>query len=251
MVKQAQFVMVPRELFTDQQVSAHAIAVYGALATYANRDRSAYPSHKSIAKRSRCSESTVKRALCDLQHAGWVTITSRHSSNGDQTSNDYTLALTPQVTEDRPQATQDRPARSHRTDPQVAQTYELEPFNLDPYDLEDTRKLITEAFISKAPDPKHFDFRREGTAISKCVMRAQEEGADAADWARRFLNTAYSLVRSGAGVWKGQPFLPTIVMAGGLYPRIIDAMRASEEERLDESMLELIAATDFEGNRPR
>ena len=60
------------------------------------RDRSdaegkCWPGIKTIASDMNLSRSTVKRALADLERAGYLTKISRYRSNGSSTSNLYAL----------------------------------------------------------------------------------------------------------------------------------------------------------------
>jgi hypothetical protein len=70
------------------------MAVLLAIADSADKDSGeAWPSQRTIAKRSRQTERSVRNALSRLQADGWLTCEARTRPNGSRTSNVYTLNL--------------------------------------------------------------------------------------------------------------------------------------------------------------
>lgn len=68
------------------------IAVYTVLCMYAdNQTKSSNPKLSTIADKSRCSESVARRALNNLQQAGYIEARKRADKYGRQTSNQYVL----------------------------------------------------------------------------------------------------------------------------------------------------------------
>jgi len=72
-----------------------AVAVYMYLYDRANKDRQCYPAILTIAYELKLSRSTVKRALDDLQKAGYIVRESRFRQKGGNSSNLYTLKMPP------------------------------------------------------------------------------------------------------------------------------------------------------------
>ena len=74
---------------------ARAIMVYQYLSDRAGKEKQCYPSIRRIAADLSISESTVKRALKDLESAGYISRTNRNRRYADKsygkTSNLYTL----------------------------------------------------------------------------------------------------------------------------------------------------------------
>jgi len=83
------FNMIPRSLYADKEVNPLSIVVYGALCSFADEEGVCWPSHKTIAKEANVSESTVKRALRQLEKKGFVFSEKRFDSNGSLTSKVY------------------------------------------------------------------------------------------------------------------------------------------------------------------
>lgn len=98
------------------------------LANYANEDALAYPSHATLAKKARCGESTVRRALDALEAAGLIRREKRITSKG-QTSNGYVLLLRPKATASRVSKTNTPPVQNGH--PWVSKM-DTEPSNLEP-----------------------------------------------------------------------------------------------------------------------
>ena len=68
-----------------------AIAVFMYLYDRANKDMQCYPSIATIAYELNLSDSTVKRAIADLNKAGYLTKEHRFRHKGAKSSNLYTL----------------------------------------------------------------------------------------------------------------------------------------------------------------
>ena len=68
-----------------------AISVYRYLADRANKDGICWPSISTIAKDLKLSESTTRRAICDLRKAGLIQTEQRHRENGGNSSLQYKL----------------------------------------------------------------------------------------------------------------------------------------------------------------
>lgn len=77
------------------ELPSRAVSVYMYLADRANKDGQCYPAIPTIAYETKLSRSTVKRALDDLQRAGFLTRESRYRGKGGNSSNLYTLKMPP------------------------------------------------------------------------------------------------------------------------------------------------------------
>lgn len=77
------------------ELPSRAVAVYMYLYDRANKDGQCYPAIPTIAYELKLSRSTVKRALDDLQKAGFLIRESRYRTKGGNSSNLYTLKMPP------------------------------------------------------------------------------------------------------------------------------------------------------------
>ena len=79
------------------ELGVYGIAVYTALATYAGRDETAYPSYKTLADAVGCSRRKAIDAIKDLERLGWIKVEKRHTTDNPQlqSSNLYTLLPCP------------------------------------------------------------------------------------------------------------------------------------------------------------
>lgn len=96
--RKRRFVQVTREVIHNEAklTKPAEIAVYAVLCMYAdNDDKTSHPSIATIAKKSRCSERAVHRALTTLRDAGYIEIINRTDHNGFRTSNQYVLLDVP------------------------------------------------------------------------------------------------------------------------------------------------------------
>lgn len=66
-----------------------AVAVYMYLKDRTNGDGVCWPAIPTIASDLHISESTVRRALADLERAGWLEKSARYRENGSSSSNCY------------------------------------------------------------------------------------------------------------------------------------------------------------------
>lgn len=72
-------------------VGAYGIAVYSALARYADRDGRAFPSYNKLAEQLHMSRTKVIATIKLLEQHGLITIDQRLDEHGDPASNEYTL----------------------------------------------------------------------------------------------------------------------------------------------------------------
>ena len=89
------FAIIP-EWVLFAEISPQAVRLYGVLRRYADRDGSCFPSRKRLASDLRMdSTKPVDRALKELVTIGAITITHRHTEQGDLQSNLYTVLSSP------------------------------------------------------------------------------------------------------------------------------------------------------------
>lgn len=78
-------------IYADTDLPHRAIAVYMYLRDRANKSGECWPGIKTIGADLNLSRSTVKRALKDLEHNGYLKKILRYRTNGSYTSNLYRL----------------------------------------------------------------------------------------------------------------------------------------------------------------
>lgn len=76
------------QIFRDD-LSFAAQSIYRYLRYRQGKNPYCYPTHKRIAADTKCSVSTVKRAINELVKAGYIEKKNRRRSNGTKTSNLY------------------------------------------------------------------------------------------------------------------------------------------------------------------
>lgn len=79
-----------REVYLDD-LPHRAVSVYLYLSDRADKQGTCFPGMKRIALDLKLSVSTVKRALTDLEAAGYIQKQNRFRTNGGKSSNEYTL----------------------------------------------------------------------------------------------------------------------------------------------------------------
>lgn len=78
------------KIYRDTEISDKSVLVYLYLCDRANRkDKSCFPSMRTISRDLNLSLSTVKRALQELIKRGYVKKENRFRENGGKTSNKY------------------------------------------------------------------------------------------------------------------------------------------------------------------
>ena len=78
-------------IYADTLLPPRAVSVYMYLKDRSNSAGSCWPGIKTIASDMKLSRSTVKRALADLEKAGYLRILPRYRENGSSTSNLYSI----------------------------------------------------------------------------------------------------------------------------------------------------------------
>lgn len=92
--RKRRFVQVTHEVIRNERklTKPVEIAVYAVLCMYAdNVTKETHPSVATIAKKARCSEKSVHRAIQALKDAEYIDIINRFDHNGFKTSNQYVL----------------------------------------------------------------------------------------------------------------------------------------------------------------
>ena len=88
--------------------------------------------------------------------------------------------------------------------------------------------LIEDAFLSKTPKTD-FLFPREGPHIKKleekCKARPDPEG-----FAKAILVTYWQLTESSDRFWGKQPFMPSALNGGGIWPRVLKEMESVSKQ---------------------
>ncbi|MEG2081535.1 MAG: helix-turn-helix domain-containing protein [Oscillospiraceae bacterium] len=75
----------------QSDLPSRAVAVYMYLSGRADKDGKCYPAIPTIAREIKLSKSTVKRAIADLEKAGYLTHENRYRQSGAKSSNLYYL----------------------------------------------------------------------------------------------------------------------------------------------------------------
>ena len=78
-------------IYADTELPSRARAVYMYLRDRSDAEGKCWPGIKTIASDMKLSRSTVKRAVSDLEKAGYLVKAPRYRPNGSSTSNLYTV----------------------------------------------------------------------------------------------------------------------------------------------------------------
>ena len=78
-------------IYADTELPSRARAVYMYLHDRSDAEGKCWPGIKTIASDMKLSRSTVKRALTDLEKAGYLKKLPRYRANGSNTSNLYSI----------------------------------------------------------------------------------------------------------------------------------------------------------------
>ena len=76
-MKKRRFGVVDIDVVTDPALSLRAKGLYALLSTYADKERSCYPSINTLAEYSGTSRRTIERALRELEDSNYITRNNR------------------------------------------------------------------------------------------------------------------------------------------------------------------------------
>ena len=79
-------------IYADTELSHRALSVYMYLHDRSDAESKCWPGINTIAADLHLSRSTVKRAITDLEKAGYLQKDYRYRENGSHTSNLYTIS---------------------------------------------------------------------------------------------------------------------------------------------------------------
>lgn len=88
---------------------------------------------------------------------------------------------------------------------------------------------LKSAFLSKQPDRRFANYGREGKAIKSMIDEAKKRRPeDPEGWVRETVGAFIDLKRGRDSFWNKQPVLPSVIMAGGILPRVLDHVETSK-----------------------
>ena len=83
--------LMPSALTRNPKISTNAKAMYCAIRSHAEGDgTNAYPKIDTLAGHLGVSRSTAKRAIAEIERAGWIVVEHRYDAKGNRTSSLYT-----------------------------------------------------------------------------------------------------------------------------------------------------------------
>ncbi len=89
-MKHKNFFMVPNSVF-ELELKPRELSVYCCLLKYCDESMTCYPSRSTIGKDCCMNESTVDKAIAELNHKGLVQKSPRYYEDGARDSNLYTV----------------------------------------------------------------------------------------------------------------------------------------------------------------
>lgn len=91
------FARVPDALIFATNLTPMAVRVWAALDRYAGIGGECWPGMNGLARRLEVHRATLRRAMTELEEAGWLTIVERFDEDGGQRSNLYVIYRTPRA----------------------------------------------------------------------------------------------------------------------------------------------------------
>ena len=114
------------------ELGAYGVAVYAALASYADEDSTAYPSLGAVAEMLGCSRRQVRREINTLAQLGWIRYEERKSEDGANTSHMFYLLSCPYDSQSGPSDSQSEGVRTHSPTPSDTQSDKVETNEVEP-----------------------------------------------------------------------------------------------------------------------
>ncbi len=101
---------------------------------------------------------------------------------------------------------------------------------------------IKSTYESQWDDETLPNYAREGPALKKFTQEALKRSPDDPDtWARKACETHLRMKNDRESLFSGHPFLPSIAMSGGLFPRLIEEMQSGKAKLSDRDRRKLEA----------
>ena len=87
------FTQITNTIIQNIELSIYEKIIYIVLCSHANQNRDCFPSYKTIAKESGCSERKAITVMKTLEEKGYVKVKHRKLSNGSNRSNVYEMIV--------------------------------------------------------------------------------------------------------------------------------------------------------------
>jgi hypothetical protein len=98
--------------------------------------------------------------------------------------------------------------------------------------------LILNAFTARNGDTE-FNFKREGPHVLALEKKANDRD-DPEGFAKAVLVTFWRLTHSEDKFWRKQPFLPSALNAGGIWPRVLKELENMQADAMSPEVQEII-----------
>lgn len=240
------FARVPMTVFDDTKLNAIDIAIYASIASF-SKDGSAFPGIEAIAKRAHASRTRTLKGISMLERLGHLKVQRGLRAMNRNKPNIYRLCglfdSTPRDRSDYDRSQSDIFDSAPHV-PELEKKYN-KTRNIYSKPIENALSLRGEDSLHEkikqsfeAVYGRFPDYGKEGSAITRIIDFTDGN----AELIRKMLETFLQLTKSNQKYWSEQPFLPSILSASGIWPRVkmkleksttniswIDELEATEE----------------------
>ena len=218
------FARIPIVVLDDSELAAMDISIYAAIASYSSTG-SAFPGIETIAKRAHTSRMRTIKGIKNLEARGHLTVQRGRRDRNRKKPNIYFL---PGLL-DSTSAVHTDFVRTQNND------FDSTPDVLEQEEKYNKTSIINGELVEVVKYPStedslyekikvsfetisgpFADYGREGAAIKRIIKLAGENE----ETIRKMLETFLKLTKSRKKFWSEQPFLPSVLSSGGIWPRI-------------------------------
>jgi helix-turn-helix protein len=189
------FATVPEWLLFEADVSDRAVRLYAVLVRHADKAGHAHPSRRRLAKLLGCSESSLDRAMKELEASHAVQVHRHRNDDGDWDVNQYVLTPGGVTTEATPTLTTDATGGVTHDDMNESQS-EREPFEREK-DRGIGKKILDKAL--EIANETEFEF------FWNTYPRRQGKGAAKKAFQLALTRTSFEAITLGAERYRDDP----------------------------------------------
>lgn len=214
------------------KISASAKLLYGEITALSNKNGYCHAWNKYFAELYDKSNGTISRWIKELEQGNFITVELDIDNNTKQV---LQRRLYIHEMKGGPYKNDGRGTRKNEGTPPRKN---LEGINTSvnntrynivesagvPAKWTELHKQIEDSCLSQIADSSQYVYGKERKHVRELANKFETHD-DPEEFAIAFFNTFYSLKKANTKFWRGQPFLPSILNSGSIYPRIIEEMK--------------------------
>lgn len=238
--KPTYYAIIPAEV-RYSEITANAKLLYGEITALSDKKGYCFAKNIYFAKLYGKSKATISRWISELADNGFINVELiRDPETKEVKERHIRIRQLNCINDDTPHRKNVNTPHHKNVKDNITSSSTTSYDNIGGGERELTiNTRLKHAFLSRLPDKTVYNDDKERMFIRKLIGYAGKHD-EPERFLKELLNTYERLRGNGNTFWQGQPFLPSILASGGIYPRVVEQMnKQTEEEKADKQFDEI------------